>query len=205
MLALQQRTNEKLRDLELANEEKAGLLRAALLDRENLSPELLELKRAETLRQVREQIQAVVEAPPEIQPNALETTSAEIAETVLSSEAALEKAKKVSNRQVSHAKSPCSAFDVAVSTIRSAQRLDPSFSADTLISPASPAQGHASKNKSLSEMSASTAGTGQSSWRRMAQLISPKRRKQSTLAGSEYFSTVTSNECAASLSLALLP
>ncbi|KAH7073667.1 hypothetical protein BKA63DRAFT_534101 [Paraphoma chrysanthemicola] len=87
MLALQQRTNEKLRDLELANEEKAGLLRAALLDRENLSPELLELKRAETLRQIREQIQAVVGAPPEI------------AETVLSSEAALEKAKKVSNRQ----------------------------------------------------------------------------------------------------------
>ncbi|XPS68043.1 hypothetical protein M3J09_000339 [Ascochyta lentis] len=94
MLALQQRTNQKLRDLELANEEKASLLRAALLDREHLSPELLELRRAETLRQVRDQIQSVISAPAETQPNVLDTTSSEIAETVLSSEAALDKAKK---------------------------------------------------------------------------------------------------------------
>ena len=205
MLALQQKTNERLRDLELANEEKAGLLRAALLDRENLSPGLLELKRAETLRQIREQIQSVIGAPPEVQPNVLELTSSEISETVLSSEAALDKAKKVSIRQISHDKSPCSAFDVAISTMKSAQRLDPSFSAATLISPTSPSRGRAGKNKSLSEMSTSTAGTGQSTWGRMAQLISPKRRKQSTIAGSEYFSALTSTECAASLSLALLP
>ncbi|UPX18396.1 uncharacterized protein EKO05_0008698 [Ascochyta rabiei] len=94
MLALQQRTNQKLRDLELANEEKASLLRAALLDREHLSPELLELRRAETLQQVRDQIQLVISAPAETQSSVLDTTSSEIAETVLSSEAALEKAKK---------------------------------------------------------------------------------------------------------------
>jgi protein HOOK3 len=94
MLALQQRTNQKLRDLELANEEKASLLRAALLDRELLSPELLELKRAETLQQIRDQIQSVIDASAEAQPSVLDTTSSEIAEIVLSSEAALDKAKK---------------------------------------------------------------------------------------------------------------
>lgn len=205
MLALQQKTNERLRDLELANEEKAGLLRAALLDRENLSPELLELKRAETLRQVREQIEGVIAASPEVQPNVLDTTSTEIAETVLSSEAALEKAKKVSNKQISHGKSPSSAFDAAVSTMRSAQRLDPSLSAATLISPASPSKSHTGKNKSLSEMSSSTVGTGQSTWGRVAQILSPKRRKASTLGGSEYFIALNSDDCAASLSLASLP
>ncbi|EAT90866.2 hypothetical protein SNOG_01217 [Parastagonospora nodorum SN15] len=109
MLTLQQKTNERLRDLELANEEKSGLLRAALLDRGNLTPELLELKRVETLRHIRQQIEAVIEAPSEVQPKALDATSTEIAETVLSAEAALEKAKKVSNTQFSHIKSPPSA------------------------------------------------------------------------------------------------
>ncbi|KZM24604.1 hypothetical protein ST47_g4229 [Ascochyta rabiei] len=150
MLALQQRTNQKLRDLELANEEKASLLRAALLDREHLSPELLELRRAETLQQVRDQIQLVISAPAETQSSVLDTTSSEIAETVLSSEAALEKAKKVSNSQHSRTKPP-SAFDVAVSAMKTQQRIDPSFSAATLISPALQERGHLEKSKSLSE------------------------------------------------------
>src|SRR5688500_11703019 len=102
MLKLQQKTNQRLRDLELANEEKASLLRAALLDRENLSPELLELKRAETIQYMRERIDAVIKAPSEVQSKALDTTSSEIAETVLSSEAALDKAKKVSTNQFSN-------------------------------------------------------------------------------------------------------
>lgn len=195
MLAFQQKVNERLRELELANDEKAGLLRAALLDRENLSPELLELKRAETLRQVREQIQTVIDAPSEAQPSVLDTTSTEIAETVLSSEAALDKAKKVSRTQISQHKSPSSAFDVAVSTMR-AKRLDPSLSASTLISPASPLQG---KNKSFSEMSTSTVGTGRSTLGRMAQILSPMRRRGSTQAASEYFSALTTNDCGASL------
>jgi protein HOOK3 len=202
MLALQQKTNEKLRDLELANEEKAGLLRAALLDRAHLSPELLELKRAETLRQIREQIQAVVEAPVEVQPNALDATSSEIAETVLSSEAALEKVKKVSNNQISFIKSPSSAFDAAISTMRSAQRLDTSLSAATLISPTSPPRSHTENNKSLSDTSSSTAGTGQSTWGRMTHMLLPRRRKELTPCGSAYFSALTSTECVASLSLA---
>lgn len=205
MLALQQKTNERLRDLEFANEEKSGLLRAALLDRGHLTPELLELKRAETLRHIRQQIEAVIEAPSEVQPKALDATSTEIAETVLSAEAALEKAKKVSNTQFSHIKSPSSAFDAAVSSMRSAKRLDPSFSAATLISPASPLRCRAGTNKSLSEVSSSTAGTGQSTWGRMTHMLSPKRRKDSTACGSEYFTAFTSADCVVNLSLALLP
>ncbi|KAF9701440.1 hypothetical protein EKO04_000281 [Ascochyta lentis] len=177
MLALQQRTNQKLRDLELANEEKASLLRAALLDREHLSPELLELRRAETLRQVRDQIQSVISAPAETQPNVLDTTSSEIAETVLSSEAALDKAKKVSNSQHSYTKPP-SAFDIAVSAMKTRQRIDPSFSAATLISPALPEKDHPEKNKSLSEVSTSTTGAGQTTWGRVTQLISPDLQEQ---------------------------
>ncbi|KAF2826374.1 hypothetical protein CC86DRAFT_370391, partial [Ophiobolus disseminans] len=58
---------------------------------------------------------------------------------------------------------------------------------------------------SFSEMSTSTAGTGKSTWGRMAQILSPKRRKESTLGGSEYFSAITSVDRMASLSLASLP
>ncbi|KNG50346.1 hypothetical protein TW65_02281 [Stemphylium lycopersici] len=101
MLVLQERTNDRLRELELANAEKAGLLRAALLDRENLPPELLELKRAETIQDMRERIESVLKAPAEAQAKVLETTSLEIAETVLSSEAALDKAKKDLQDQIS--------------------------------------------------------------------------------------------------------
>lgn len=192
MLALQQKTNQRLRDLELANEEKSSLLRAALLDRENLSPELLELKRAETIRQMREQIELVIKAPSEVQPNVLDTTSSEIAEIVLSSEVALEKAKKVSVKQISHEKSPISAFEAAVASMRTRHQLDPSFSASTLIS--SPPRGHRGKNKSLSEISASTGGTGQTTWGRMAHLLSPKRTRESKKSSTECFTVPISND-----------
>jgi protein HOOK3 len=202
LLALQQKTNQKLRNLELLNEERSGLLRAALLDRENLSPELLELKRVETLRQVREQIQSVINAPAEVQPNVLDTTSSEIAETVLSSEAALDKAKKVSIQQSSrpHIQSPSSAFDVVVSSMRPRQHLDQSLSAATLISSASPGTGITGK-KSLSEVSISTTGTGQTSWGRIAQLLSPKRRAAPARGGIRGV-FASASDCAASLSSA---
>jgi protein HOOK3 len=198
LLALQQKTNQKLRNLELLNEEKSSLLRAALLDRENLSPELLELKRVETLRQIREQIQSVINAPAEAQPNVLDTTSSEIAETVLSSEAALDKAKKVSIQQSSrpHIQSS-SAFDVVVSSMRPRQHLDQSLSTATLIPPTSPGTGNTGK-KSLSEVSISTTGTGQTSWGRMAQLLSPKRRTAPARSGIGGVFT-SASDCAASL------
>lgn len=199
MLALQHNTNQKLRDLEIAVEEKTSLLRTALLDRDNLPAELLELKRAETLHHIRERIDAVIKAPAEVQPSVLDTTSSEIAETVLSSEAALDKAKKVSIKQFSHAKSSSSAFDPAVSTMKRYQ-LDPSFSASTLIPLASPSKSHVGKRQSLSDMSTSTVTTGQTSWKRMVQLMSPTRRRESTRCSTEYFSALTSTACVASLS-----
>jgi protein HOOK3 len=201
MLALQQRTNQKLRDLELANEEKASLLRAALLDRENLSPELLELKRAETLQQIRNQIEFIIDAPAETQPDVLDKTSVDIAQTILSSEAALDKAKKVSISQDSHTKSPSSAFDVAVSTMKTRQRLDPSFSTATLISKTTSDKGHLGKNKSLSEVSASTTGTGQTTWSRVTQIVSTKKRPAAIRASTEFYSSISSDNVA-SLSLA---
>jgi protein HOOK3 len=204
MLVLQERTNDRLRELELANAEKAGLLRAALLDRENLPLELLELKRAETIQDMRERIESVLKAPAEAQPKVLDTTSLEIAETVLSSEAALDKAKKVSTQQISHTKSPSSAFEVAVSAMRR-NRLEPSYTAATLVSPASPQKSCAGKNKSLSEISTSTVGTGQTTWDRITQLISPKRRRPSAICDTEYRMLQASNDGVASLSLASLP
>ncbi|EDU46432.1 predicted protein [Pyrenophora tritici-repentis Pt-1C-BFP] len=188
LLVLQERTNDRLRELELANAEKSSLLRAALLDRENLPAELLELKRVETIRQMRERIETVIKAPGEAQPNVLDSTSSEIAETVLSAEAALDKAKKVSSAQISHSKSSSSAFDTAISTMRRHQ-LEPSFTATTLVSPASPQKGHSGKNKSLSELSTSTAGTGQTTWGRITQLVSPKRKPESATRGTEYLTT----------------
>ncbi|KAI4640890.1 uncharacterized protein J4E78_010532 [Alternaria triticimaculans] len=188
LLVLQERTNDRLRELEVANAEKQGLLRAALLDRQNLPPELLELKRVETIREMRERIESVIKAPAEVQPQVLDTTSSEIAETVLSSEAALDKAKKIS-----HSKSPSSAFDAAVSAMKKHQ-LEPSFTAATLVSPASPNRSHLGKDKSLSDMSTSTAGTGQTTWGRLAQLVSPKRRTKSTMGGTEYYTMQSSND-----------
>jgi hypothetical protein len=83
----------------LSNEEKTGLLRAALLDRENLSPELLAVKNAEIERRIREQIERVLNAPPEARPKALDTESSDIAQRVIQSQAALDSVKKVSDRQ----------------------------------------------------------------------------------------------------------
>ncbi|KAF2878429.1 hypothetical protein BDV95DRAFT_624881 [Massariosphaeria phaeospora] len=105
LLTLQQNTNERLRDLEISNDEKSSLLRAALLDRNNLNPNLLELKKVETLRLIREQIEGVIKAPSEAQPTVLDTTSSEIADTVLASQAALDIAKKVSYIPVPQVKS----------------------------------------------------------------------------------------------------
>lgn len=201
MLAFQHTTNQRLRELEIINDEKSSLLRAALLDRDHLSPELLDLKRVETLRQIRERIDAVLQAPAEAQPQVLDATSTEIAETVLSAEAALEKAKNVSICQISYDKSPSSAFDIAISTMKRRQ-LGPSFSAATLITPTTPRRDQARTKKSISEKSTSTAGTGQTAWQKMTQLVSPKRRTQSAMCSTEYYSALTSAECAASLSLA---
>ncbi|KAF2274166.1 uncharacterized protein EI97DRAFT_381842 [Westerdykella ornata] len=94
LLSLQHKTNQKLRDLELANDEKSGLLRAALLDRDNLSPELLEIMRTELLQRVREQIERVVQATPETRAKVLEAEATEIAKTVMEAKAKLEGVKK---------------------------------------------------------------------------------------------------------------
>lgn len=100
LLAFQQKMMTRLRELELSNEEKTSLLRAALLSRGELTPELLELQKAETLRLIREQIEGVIKAPAETQPNVLDSTTVEIAHTILASQAALDKARKVSQEQL---------------------------------------------------------------------------------------------------------
>lgn len=204
LLVLQERTNDRLRELELANAEKAGLLRAALLDRENLPPELLELKRAETIQQMRERIESVIKAPPETQPKVLDATSSEIAETVLSSEAALDKAKKVSNDQISHAKSPSSAFNAAVSIMKRHQH-ESLFTSATVVSLASPQSGYPEKNKSPSEESAWTTAMGQTTLDRMAQAALPTTSQPPAMCNTECYMEDPLSDYVASLSLAGLP
>ena len=204
LLVLQERTNDRLRELELANAEKAGLLRAALLDRENLPPELLELKRAETIQQMRERIESVIKAPLETQPKVLDATSSEIAETVLSSEAALDKAKKVSNDQISHLKSPSSAFDAAVTTMKRHQ-FEPSFPTAAVVSPAASQRSCAGKNKSSSEEFAWTTVTGQTALDRMARAALLEMSKPSATYDTEYYMEDPLSDYVASLSLAWLP
>lgn len=94
LLALQQKLNQKLQDLELANDEKTSLLRVALLDRDNLTPELIEIMKAELLQRIKEQIEKVILAPPEFRTGVLETEATGIATTVMESQAALDNAKK---------------------------------------------------------------------------------------------------------------
>lgn len=204
LLVLQERTNDRLRELELANAEKSGLLRAALLDRENLPPELLELKRAETIQQMRERIESVIKAPPETQPKVLDATSSEIAETVLSSEAALDKAKKVSNDQISHAKAPSSAFDAAA-TIMKQHRLESSFATGTPVSPASPQRSYPEKKKSPSKESAWTTVMGQTTLDRMARAAFSETSRPPAMYDIEYYMEDSLSDYVASLSLAWLP
>jgi protein HOOK3 len=179
MLALQQRTNQKLRDLEIQNEESRSLLLRSLLEKDNLSLELLQIMREETLRQIREQIQGVIATPLKAQPKVLEVTSSDIAETVVKSHAALDKVKKVSNQQFhlddgpSSAHKHCHANTRGSSTAES--QLEVSGSAATLVSSPYKGKGKA-KAHGKSEVSASTAGTRKTSWgSKLASLISPSK------------------------------
>jgi protein HOOK3 len=113
LLTLQQKSLQKLRELELSNDEKSGLLRAALLDRENLSPELLELMKAELLAKIKEQIERVITAPADSRPRVLEAEATDIAKTVMESKAALDGVKKVSALYFARRDS-CSEMDSSV-------------------------------------------------------------------------------------------
>ncbi|PVI08640.1 hypothetical protein DM02DRAFT_608014 [Periconia macrospinosa] len=94
LLSLQNAANQKLREVEIAKDEARALLLRALLDRDNFSPDLLELQREETLRRIKEQIEGVIKAPAEVQPKVLEVTSNEITDTVGKSRAAMETIKR---------------------------------------------------------------------------------------------------------------
>ncbi|KAH7393040.1 hypothetical protein BKA66DRAFT_457462 [Pyrenochaeta sp. MPI-SDFR-AT-0127] len=100
--------------------------------------------------------------------------------------------------------SSASAFETVISSIRTRRQLEPSFSASTLIPPTSPETCRMGKNKSFSEISASSAGTGQTTWRPMTGLLSPKSTRESAKCTPEFFSAWAPNECVASLSLASL-
>lgn len=106
MLALQQQTNQKLRDLEVARDEARSLLYASLTIKDGRSPELLQKLREAMLTQIREQIQQVVQAPSEAQGKVLEATSVDIADKVASSQAALDNVRRVSNQQLHSVSAP---------------------------------------------------------------------------------------------------
>lgn len=199
LLNLQQKMNQKLRDLELSNEEARSLLRAALLDKDSLSPELLQLKKEETLRRIREQIQDVIKAPSEAQPKVLDATSSDIAETVLASQAALDSAKKVSAQQLPQGEPSSSPaveaisgiiFKSPTSTARSRRGLDISNSAATLVGPSTPARGKGNekaRNQSMSVVSASTASTTKIRWEeRIADFFSPTKGASAFATGDPF-------------------
>ena len=102
MLAIQEKTNQKLRDLEIARDEARSLLYASLTTRDGRNPELLQKLKQALLEQIREQIQQVVKAPSEAQSIVLEETSTDIADKVASSQAALENVRRVSAQQLLH-------------------------------------------------------------------------------------------------------
>jgi protein HOOK3 len=180
MLALQQKTNQKIRELELAHDETRGLLLRALLQKGDLSPELLQIKKEEMLRQIREQIQGVIAAPEEVQPKKLDTTSSEIAESVLQAEAALDIAKKVSSQQFPLTQDPsipgvpefswslgCKIGNTAKSTFYASE------SASTLVStPHKRGEKSGALKKSASEVSASTSSIRKRIW---SGFVSSKR------------------------------
>jgi len=84
------------RSIEGSLDEKTGLLRTALLEYDNLPEELRQLRSAELLAQIREQIESVLQASPEEKPKSLEATATDITDRLQSGQAALDAAKKVS-------------------------------------------------------------------------------------------------------------
>lgn len=185
LLALQQKASQKIRELELAKDESRSLLLRALLDRENLSPELLQIKKEETLRRIREQIQGVINAPSEAQTKVLDVTSSDIADTLLQSEAALDVAKKVSKLQLPSDPGPSCAINQGSATdvysdaslSRRYPRLEASDSAATLVPAPCEGNGKAKVHmKSVSVVSTSTSYTGKRSWGdRLTSLMSPSK------------------------------
>jgi protein HOOK3 len=182
MLALQQRTNQKLRDLEIQNDESRSLLLRSLLEKDNLSPELLKIKREETLRQIREQIQGVVATPVEAQPKVLEVTSSDIAETVLQSQAALEMVKKVSNQQLLLDDGSSSVgrhgYAKRFGSSSAESQLRASESAATLVSSPYKSKGKGkAHDKSSFEVYTPRPSTGRTTWgNKLASLISPSKK-----------------------------
>jgi protein HOOK3 len=202
LLALQQRTNERIRELELSNEEKAGLLRAALLDRDNLTPELLELMRVELLQRVREQIERVVQATPETRPDVLETEATDIAKTVMESQAALDYAKKVSFPDSSPMEE-YPAFESRVSTVRSRKDQDVS---STLARESMQACGTfrekvQERKGSISALPSSNAGAEPTALGKLSKISHAfRRRKRASEAFSEtLFSQPSTSQAASSV------
>lgn len=202
LLALQQKTNQKLRELELRNEEKAGLLRAALLDRDNLTPELLELMRVELLQRVREQIERVVQATPETQPKVLDTEATDIAKTVMESQAALDYAKKVSYPDCSqpeeystpHSPIPTarSKRDQVISSSIPSRRIVNGNASESIL------QNPAARNASISGVSISSAGTEPTTLGKLSQIshVFRRRKRASGVLSETLFSQPSTSQVA---------
>lgn len=80
--------------LETSLDEKSSLLRTALIDHDELPEGLIELRSAELLKDIREQIENVTSAPPDDRPNVLETTASYLAERLERGQMAVEAVKK---------------------------------------------------------------------------------------------------------------
>jgi hypothetical protein len=212
MLALQQQTNQKLRDLEIARDEARGLLYSSLTIRDGRSPELLQALREAMLQQIREQIQGVIKAPSDAQPNVLESTSAEIADKVASSQAALDTVKRVSAQQLPSASGPSHPATANENAKPSShgpstrERLVASESAATLVG--SPGKKiadrrHVSDNPVPDVNSTASSNTRKSTWGdRIARLMSPSKSKRSESpllvaanAPSQFFFDMASLSC----------
>ena len=107
-----------VQDYESKNREQAHLLRAAVLNRDNLPPALEELRRAETLRRIRTQLERVIDTKTDERPRVMDAVSTKIADEVVSTQVALEKSKKVSNAQLK-ARQQKSAATPAMDSIKS--------------------------------------------------------------------------------------
>ena len=81
--------------LETSLDEKSSLLRTALIDHDELPEGLIELRSAELLKEIREQIENVTSALPDDRSKVLETTASCLAERLERGQMAVEAAKKV--------------------------------------------------------------------------------------------------------------
>ena len=156
--------------LETSLDEKSSLLRTALIDHDELPEGLIELRSAELLKEIREQIENVTSAPLDDRSKVLETTASCLAERLERGQMAVEAAKKVGDLRLPQsntrsASSSSFAWSATLKTPPSSTSKSASYRRDSVMSSRPLSVFSATSNSASTLSSKKKPGWGFKSWR----------------------------------------